>query len=106
MRSILSIFSLQRVVGNTGGSFDDASGPRRFFLPTRVGTGGSHFGACGCLRLSVEGLAVRGCLPYPFDLSSLDCPDLQPHLMELDPILNAIQLVGKGHANLIRTDHC
>ena len=31
------------MAGNTAGSLDAESGPRFFFLPTRVGRGGSHF---------------------------------------------------------------
>lgn len=43
MRSSLSSLRRQRVVGKTAGSLEAAEGPRRFFLPTRVGRGGSHF---------------------------------------------------------------
>ena len=56
MRSYLSNLSLQRVFGKTNthlyslyilkiplGNLDAALGPLRFFLPTRVGSGGSHF---------------------------------------------------------------
>lgn len=46
MRSSFKSFRRQRVVGKTAGSLLAASGPRFFFLPTRVGRGGSHFFFC------------------------------------------------------------
>lgn len=54
MRSSFRSLRRQRVVGNTAGSFDAAEGPRLFFLPMRVGRGGSHFFFCGCWSLGLS----------------------------------------------------
>lgn len=62
------------------------SGPRFFFLPTRVGTGGSHLGAffCACQRHvgAANVHTLSSFLPAPLSLDGA-CPyavSTQPHL--------------------------
>ncbi len=64
MRSILSSFRRHRVVGNTAGSLAAAEGPRFFFFPTLVGSGGSHFFFCSFgLSFSPEFWLAEGGIP-------------------------------------------
>jgi hypothetical protein len=46
-------------VGVTVGSFEATLGPRRFFLPIRLGGGGSHLGFCFYVDVSVCSLNGR-----------------------------------------------
>ncbi len=69
MRCSFKCFSLQRVVGYTGGSRCKVEGPLRFFFPTRVGRGGSHFGLLlsPCFPCSAPGFfGPPSAFPYNF----------------------------------------
>lgn len=90
------------MVGYTGGSLFTASGPLFFFLPTRVGTGGSHFLGAGCVTMTCkkeEGIDCMGQVGnrtwrtaqdrpfYPFHFLGLR-EDHHLDQMELDPIMD------------------
>lgn len=68
---------MQRAVGVTTGSLDTVLGPRRFFLPIRVGGGGSHFGFGFC-KHRLARVEKAGVLPL-----LTPCPSLSRHLAAL-----------------------